>query len=654
MPGIISAGAIFYPQQLEIGLEGAESATIAAETAGDVANTLTDVIPTVGDVSTEAALQVAGEAQQFTNIFGSTGELGSIYETSGEAISGAALSEEVSASFTSIGEKMGDAGAATDIEKIVTEIPTQIVPVETSTEVVTAGDITSGLEAEIPGGVETTGVSEITSDLFRIEGEGAATQATEAANWFGEVGGEIGAVTTGSNLLGDISRAITGTIMANKLVTGVAAVAVGSTLFLLAGGGGAVSGSTVTDKCKTTGSVTNTDKCCEVTDSTQRAACEAGQTYVAPTTTTSAKDVCDSDTTLTPDQKAMCKTCNASIGATAADIKKNAVTAKGTSLINCLNAAIAKGTATKDVCDRNGLTGTQLAACKSCLSTLNLAGKSTLGGTEMTAVSSCLQCMTVTNDTVNDVNVCVGKKGTTPGTTPVGGTTPGGGTTGDVCDLSGLTGTQLAACKSCLSSLNLAGLTTITAEQKAAITACMSAGGGTTPTTGTKDVCDLSGLVDTQLTNCKSCLNTLNLAGKTTVTAEQITNIQSCMKSGASASTTTTPETTATEAAAMATAKATGQDPCSAAGLRASVQAACKQCYQTGMSDTQLVTCVNGKLAAQASPVAAVTATLQKYAIPIVLGVAVVGGVAYATHGKYWGKKGPGKPVPAPIRAKRR
>lgn len=112
---------------------------------------------------------------------------------------------------------------------------------------------------------------------------------------------------------------------------------------------------------------------------------------------------------------------------------------------------------------------------------------------------------------------------------------------------------------------------------------------------------------------------------------------------------TTKTTTSATEAAAMAAKKAAGQDPCSATGLSDAVKAACKECYTVGMTDATLVACVNGKLATTAgTPIE----TLKKYAVPIAAGVLIVGVAAIVTHGKYWGKKGPGKP-PVPARARK-
>ena len=174
-----------------------------------------------------------------------------------------------------------------------------------------------------------------------------------------------------------------------------------------------------------------------------------------------------------------------------------------------------------------------------------------------------------------------------------------------------------------------------------------------TPPVGEKDVCDISGLTGASLVTCKSCLTTLNLAGTTTVTADQITAINACRTKAGGATTTPTEASTA-EKAAMAAKKAAGGNPCSASGLSPAVQAACSDCYQTGMSDADLVACVNGKLAAAAGPAAVATAALKKYALPIALGVVAVGGIAYATHGKYWGKKGTGKaPAKTPPRVVR-
>ena len=626
MPGVISAGAIFLPQGLfdfvDAGTESVDALS-AAEGLGDVADTLSPTLATAGDVSAET-IQAAGEAQQFVNIFGSSGELNSIFETPGEAISGAALSEEAGAAFTSIGEKIaGDSGAAANLEEIASGTPISLEPtplVVTPEPTVVPGDITLDLEAEkIPGAIDTP----VETPQITVEPNPTLPKEFEIPE---NVPTEVPIPEApGSSFLGDISSALVKVVKENPIPTVAVAAATLTSLYLA----GVVTSKPATTGCST-GQVTG-DPCCgkvgaDLTD------CQNNQgTYVKPTTVTESPVCTQLGAAIgkTFDVGA-CNTCMAdkTVGLSAATLltDKSAYQLLGICMGAHPTIPSPTGTAsptgtegTKDVCDLNGLTGTDLSTCKSCLSTLNLAGKTTLSSTEQTSLQACRI------------------KGPTPSPTPGGTGTAsptGTGATKDVCDLSGLSGTQLASCKSCLNTLNLAGIVTITADQKTAINACM----GTTPAGGTKDVCDISGLVDTQLANCKSCLNTLNLAGKTSVTAEQITNIQTCMKSGTT--TTAAATTTATEAAAMAAAKAVGKDPCSAAGLRVTVQAACKQCYQAGMTDAQLVTCVNGKLATGVSPVAVVTATLQKYAIPIVLGVAIVGGVAYATHGTYWGKKG--------------
>jgi len=268
---------------------------------------------------------------------------------------------------------------------------------------------------------------------------------------------------------------------------------------------------------------------------------------------------------------------------------------------------------TADICDNTKMSGktlsdNELRICKSCLSTLNLAGKAVITTDQAKSLDSCFECMQATDDTPNDVNICTGKSGS-----PAGATN--------------------------------------TTQQKTADTTQKKAADTTTTqksTTG-KDVCDLSGLTGESLAACKSCLTTLNLSGITTMSAAQQATIQSCLDAAATKAS-TAKTATAAEKAAMAATKSSGASPCDATGLTDAVRAACKECYIAGMTDAALVTCVNGKLATgttETNPVA----VLKQYAVPIAIGAVLVVGAVVATHGTVWGKKkGPGGKSAAPAK----
>ncbi len=370
-----------------------------------------------------------------------------------------------------------------------------------------------------------------------------------------------------------------------------------------------------------------------------------------------------------------------------------------------------------NICDLSGLGASDLAKCKSCLTTLqlpdvtltmgapdkaklqacmnsggsatgtgspggNICELSNLPAASLAACKSCLTTLQLPDVTMNMIatdkaklQACMNGGGSATGT---GG---GGDTPGNICDLANLPAASLAICKSCLDTLKLPDVTlTMSASDKAKLQGCISGGGSATGTgpnpTGpgpnpTGDMCDTAGLTAEQKLVCKMCQqqgftaeDSLKMCyacntQSNIVSAGLATTCTSCVKSGnvttdslatclkahPGGGTGTTPTAaTSAEVAAMAAARAAGKSPCSASGLSAAVQSACSQCYQTGMTEAQLVACVNGKLVAATGGTGAVAvATLKKYAIPIALGVAVVGGVAYATHGKYWGKKGSGK-----------
>ena len=384
-----------------------------------------------------------------------------------------------------------------------------------------------------------------------------------------------------------------------------------------------------------------------------------------------------------------------------------------------------------NICDLSGLTAPDLAKCKSCLTTLQLPDVTlTMGVTDKAKLQACMNSATgtgggggggntpgnicdltvpalsaaglaickscLTTLQLSDItpNMPVADKSKLQSCITAGGsaTGSGGGGGANICDVSGLSATGVATCKSCITTLQLPDPSvTMSPADKAKLQGCISGGGSATgsgpgptgPGPAGTDMCDVAGLTAEQKLICKMCqqqgftaedslkmcyacntqsnIVSAGLAATCTscVKSGNVTtdSLATCLKAHPDGGTGTTPTAaTAAEVAAMAAATAAGKNPCSASGLSAAVQSACSQCYQTGMTETQLVACVNGKLVAAAGGTGAVAvATLKKYAIPIALGVAVVGGVAYATHGKYWGKKGTGKmPVkyvpPKPIK----
>ena len=319
----------------------------------------------------------------------------------------------------------------------------------------------------------------------------------------------------------------------------------------------------------------------------------------------------------TDTQATLCKQCNATIGATSAELLSGA--GKGASVVTCMvNASKSSGTGQG--------TGQQNQQQQQQQTPGGKAGQNTTGACDSTYSSDaataalCKSCGGDSLDTSDATAVtawktCMQQKGAADTTTP---TNPGGSTTSDPC--SGLSGNQLTLCQGCQQK----GFTT-----NSDLALCI--------------VCQTQITDPTQQQTCLACIQ--NGGGSITQA-----DLVSCVNGGGAAAAPGGGGASSAEQAAMATDVANGSDPCADSTLSADTAAACKACYTAGMASTDLITCVQGKLGTTGTTATGIVGTIEKYKVPLAVAAVVVGVVVVGTHGKLWGKKGGKPPVKAVVK----
>lgn len=354
----------------------------------------------------------------------------------------------------------------------------------------------------------------------------------------------------------------------------------------------------------------------EVTSAAQRQLYSGGQA-------TGQNDVCSVWSTegeITSDQLVKCQECEKTLGLTVTDY--NTITSSSK---KNLKACISGETTPSGTTKCTGLSGTDLTYCQACEKagftttsdiSLCMACKKT---TELTAdqQTKCLTCIQAGGGDLTSAELTTCLKAETE-------TSDGGGTTTTKC--TGLTGDSLTYCQAC----EAAGFT-----ETSDISLCMACKAE-------------SNLTDAQKTKCITCLKS---GGGSMSETELVSCLGLTSTTGGTTTTGTKTTTTSDEEGAITSDVGSGTYPCDNSALATETQAACKECYTTGITSEDLITCVKEKLATSAATTTPAV-TLQKYAPLIALGVVLTGVAVYSTKGTLWGKKS-AVPPKAPVKKTR-